>query len=258
MCQTIPNGRGIGQHLPAVFQRLLLTGSQSGILDLLHLILQQVDLALFFSLIRNQGIQFPLDPHQLTVQGIVLLKNSAVLRIIIQNAQMMRRIEQTHRIVLAVDVDQTAAQLPQNGCRGRHPVDAAAAFTLGGDLAAEQQCFRALVAGLFKLIQHSRRHLLKGGADHRLCSPGAHQVLRGAVAKDRIDGIDQDGFARTGLAGQHIQPRFKVHLRLLDHGNIFNLQAAQHGFVLLLSSLPHIAGQLRTNGLCIALRARNN
>ena len=121
---------------------------------------------------------------------------------------MMRRIEQTHRIVLAVDIDQTAAQLPQNGCRGRHP--------------------------------------------------GAHQVLRGAVAKDRIDGIDQDGFARTGLAGQHIQPRFKVHLRLLDHGNIFNLQAAQHGFVLLLSSLPHIAGQLRTNGLCIALRARNN
>ena len=171
---------------------------------------------------------------------------------------MMRRIEQTHRIVLTVDVDQPTAQFTQNGCRGWHPVDTAAAFALGGDLAAEQQCFRALVAGLLKLIQHSRRHLLKGGADHRLCSPGAHQVLRGAVAKDRIDGIDQDGFARTGLAGQYIQPRFKVHLRLLDHGNIFNLQAAQHGFVLLPSSLPHITGQLRTNGFSIALRARNN
>ena len=170
----------------------------------------------------------------------------------------MRRIEQTHRIVLAVDVDQPAAQIPQNGCRGWHPVDAAAAFPLSGDLAAEQQCLRALIAGLFKLIQHRRRHLLKGSADHRLCSPGAHQILRGAVAKDRIDGIDQDGFTRTGFAGQYIQPRFKVHLCLLDHGNIFNLQAAQHGFVLLPSSLPHITGQLRTNGLGIALRARNN
>ena len=258
MRQTIPDGRRIGQHFPAVFQRLLLTGSQPGILDFLHLILQQVDLALLFGLVSDQGIQLPLDPHQLPVQGIVLLKNSAVLRIIVQNAQMMRRVEQTHRIVLAVDVDQTTAQLPQNGRRSRHSVDAAAALALGGDLTAEQQCFGALVAGLLQLIQHSRRHLLKGGADHRLCSPGAHQVLRGAVAKDRIDGIDQDGFARTGLAGQHIQPRFKVHLCLLDHGNIFNLQAAQHGFVLLPSSLPHITGQLRTNGFSIALRARNN
>ena len=258
MRQTVPDGRRIGQHLPAVFQRLLLTGSQPGILNLLHLILQQVDLALLFSLVSDQGIQLPLDPHQLPVQGIVLLKNSAVLRIIVQNSQMMRRVEQTHRIVLAVDVDQTTAQLPQNGCRSRHSVDAAVALALGGDLTAEQQCFGALVAGLLQLIQHSRRHLLKGGANHRLCSSGAHQVLRGAVAKDRIDGVDQDGFARTGLAGQHIQPRFKVHLCLLDHGNIFNLQAAQHGFVLLPSSLPHITGQLRTNGFSIALRARNN
>ena len=258
MRQTIPDGRGIGQHLPAVFQRLLFTGSQAGVLDLLHLILQQVDFALLFSLIGDQSIQFPLDPHQFPVQGIVLLENSAVLRVIIQNAQMVRRVEQTHRIVLAVDVDQSAAQLPQDGCRSRHSVDAAAALALSSDLAAEQQRLRALVAGLLQLVQHSRRHLLKGGTDHRLCSPGTHQVFRGAVAKDRIDGIDQDGFARTGFTGQYIQPRFKVHLCLLDHGNIFNLQAAQHGFVLLPSSLPHITGQLRTNGLGIALRARNN
>ena len=168
MCQTIPDGRCIGQHLPAVFQRLLLTGSQSGILNFLHLILQQIDLALLFGFIGDQSIQLPLDLHQFPVQGIVLLKNSAILRIIIQNPQMVRRVEQTYGIVLTVDVDQTAAQIPQNSCRSRHSVDAAAAFTLSGNLAAEQQCFGALVAGLFQLIQHSRRHLFKGGADHRL------------------------------------------------------------------------------------------
>lgn len=77
------------QDLAAAFQRLFLSGGQSGILDLLHLIAQQIDPALLFGFVGDHGIQLPLDAHKLPVQDIIVLKLHAVLRIIIQNARCL-------------------------------------------------------------------------------------------------------------------------------------------------------------------------
>ena len=137
LCDLIPDGRCIGKDLAAAFQRLFLSGGQSGILDLLHLIAQQIDPALLFGFVGDHGIQLPLDAHKLPVQDIIVLKLHAVLRIIIQNAQMSCRVQKAHGVVLTVDIDKSSAQLPQNRSRCRHSVDAAGAFALGCDLSAE-------------------------------------------------------------------------------------------------------------------------
>ena len=49
----------------------------------------------------------------------IVLKLRAVLRIIIQNAQMSCRVQKAHRVVLTVDIDKSSAQLPQNRSRCR-------------------------------------------------------------------------------------------------------------------------------------------
>ena len=54
---------------------------------------------------------------------------------------MAGRVQQAYGIVLAVDVDEPTAQFSQNGCCGRHSVDAAGAFALGSDLTAQGQRF---------------------------------------------------------------------------------------------------------------------
>ena len=110
------------------------TCRQRRIVDLLHLIALQVDAALLFALVGDHGVQRFLDPHQFPIDGIVCLIFRAVLGVSVQNALMPGWIQQTHRVVLAIDVDKSAAKLPQDSGGGRHPVDAAGALALGGDL----------------------------------------------------------------------------------------------------------------------------
>ena len=226
MRDAVPDGRSIGQHLAAAFQRLLFPGGQRGIFDLLHLIAQQVDTALFFTLVRNLSVQFPLDLDQLPINGIILLILGTILGIGVQNSLVVGRVQQSNGIVLAVDVDEPAAQLPQDRCGGRHPVDAAGALALSGDLTAQEQCFRALIPGFFQTVQHSRRNIFKCRPDHRLCSTGTHQIFGGTVAKNGVDGIHENGFARARLAREDVETFFKMDIGLLDDGHIFNLQAA--------------------------------
>ena len=211
LCHPVPDGGRVGQHLAACFQGLLLAGGQSGFFDLLYLIAQQVDPSLLLRLVGDHGVQFLLDLDQAPVQHIILLIEFGVLRIIVQNAQMVCRIQQPHRVVLAVDVDQTSAQLPQHSRRGGHTVDPAAALS---------------ITGRFQFVQHHIRDLRKRRTDHRFGRTRAHKILGSPIAQDRIDGVDQNGLARTSLTGEDVQPRLKMNFCLLDDRDIFNLQAA--------------------------------
>ena len=250
---AFPDGGGIRQHLTAGHQRLLFACNQAGILDLLYLITQQVNLSLFFTLIGDDGIQLLFDLDKLPVNSIILLIHHPVLGVGIQNTLMAGRVQQAYGIVLAVDVDEPTAQFPQNGCCGRHSVDAAGALALGSDLTAQGQRFGALIPRLFQAVQHCRRNIIKCRPDDCFCSPRAHQILGGAVAQNGIDGVDQDRFARTGLAGKDIQALLKMHVGLLDDCNIFNLQTAQHVRSLLPLFLPDVMPKLGANGLCVPL-----
>ena len=138
---ALPDGGGIRQHLTAGRQRLLFACGQAGILDLLYLITQQIDLSLFFTLIGDDGIQLLFDLDKLPVNSIILLIYRPVLGVGIQDILMAGRVQQAYGIVLAVDVDEPTAQFPQDGCCGRHSVDAAGALALGSDLTAQGQRF---------------------------------------------------------------------------------------------------------------------
>ena len=177
LCDFIPDSRCIGQNFSAAFQGLFLASRQPGVFDLLYLIAQQIDFSLLFGLVGDHGIQFPLDAHKLPVQHIVFLKFRVVLCIIIQNPQMPCRVQKSHGVVLTVNVDKSAAQLPQDG-RGRgHAVDAAGALALGGDLTAEHQRIRTFVPRLLQTVQHGIRHLFKGSTDDGLGCARAHKVF---------------------------------------------------------------------------------
>ena len=75
-------------------------------------------------------------------------------------------------------------------------------------------------------VQYHIRDLRKRRTDHRFGRTCAHKILGSPIAQDRIDGVDQNGLARTSLTGEDVQPRLKMNFCLLDDRDIFNLQAA--------------------------------
>ena len=104
-------------------------------------------------------------------------------------------------VVLAVDIDELPADLPHDGGRCRAAIDTAAALAILCDLPIEKQLAVALIARFQNGPDPQGGQIAKAGPDDRLFSAAAHKVAGGAVAQDGIDGIDQDGFAGTGLTG---------------------------------------------------------
>jgi len=62
----------------------------------------------------------------------------------------------------------------------------------------------------------------------RLLSPHAHQPALGALAERQAERIEQDGFAGTGLAGQHAETRAEGKVETVDQNDIADGQAEQH------------------------------
>jgi hypothetical protein len=103
--------------------------------------------------------------------------------------------------VLAVDVEQAVAELPQLGGRGRAAVDPAAAAALQVDRAAQQQ----RVAGFEPAFVEpgcEGRVSVELGADVEPLGAFAHRARVGTVAERQLKRIDQYRFARAGFAGQ--------------------------------------------------------
>ena len=64
----------------------------------------------------------------------------------------------------------------------------------------------------------------EGGLHDRFLASGADEVGARALAQREVQGVDYDGLARTGLAGEHVQPRGKLYAELIDDGEIFYIQ----------------------------------
>ena len=121
--------------------------------------------------------------------------------------------------VLAVDVHQFIGQGLELAGRGGAAVDPGAAAALMVHLALELQwlsCWR-IKAMLLQPLGHRRTHA-EFGHDFAARCPFAHHRGIGASAQHQLQGIDEDGFARAGLAGQHGKPRVQIQIeRLHDH-----------------------------------------
>jgi hypothetical protein len=79
----------------------------------------------------------------------------------------------------------------------------------------------------------------------RLCGPGfrgdveerlelsrfgarSHHVRGRAAAQDQIDGVDDDGFAGAGFAGEDCQPRVETDVEVVDDGKVADRKFFQH------------------------------
>ena len=145
---------------------------------------------------------------------------------------MAGRVGQCMAVMLAVNAYKAAANIPHHGSGNRHPIQPTAAFSFRRDFAIEQQAVFRFVPGLFQLALYLFRDLLKGGPDARFARASPNQIPGDPAAHDCLDGVDQNGLARAGLTGQHIEALIKVDLCFFDHGYIFNLQFGKHGSTL--------------------------
>ena len=136
---------------------------------------------------------------------------------------MAGRVQQLLSVVLAVDVQQLLAQLPQLRHRHRAAIHPAQVASVSLDLPLEQQLLLGHRDAVFlkprqgRCLGKHRRHQSRTGS-------GADKLPAGALAQHRSDGVDDDGFARSGLTGQHVEPRLKGDVCRLDQGDIFNVK----------------------------------
>ena len=223
----LQNGLGVAEHLPAGRQLLLFFRLQRGGFDLVHLKAQQLHAPLLFRFVHLQSIRLTLNGDELTIHLAVLIVLLFVLGVEIQQRQMAGGIGQVLVIVLAMDIDEARGQIPQHGRRGGHTVDPEVAFALGADFTVEQQFVPCFVTGLLQLAAHSLGQVGESGPDTGLGRAGAHQFAAGAVAQDGVDGVDQNAFARTGLAGENVQAARELCFGLFDDRHILDFQIFQ-------------------------------
>ena len=133
-------------------------------------------------------------------------------------------------VVLAVDVQQLPADLPELGHSDGAAVDPAGILPFAGNLSLEEQ-LPVLVRGQ-PVLPETRQVRRDGGelrADKGLSGSGADEVPGGPSPQNGTHGVNDDGFPRAGLARERIEARAELNVRFLDNRNIFDVQKLQHG-----------------------------
>ena len=145
----------------------------------------------------------------------------------VQIAQVAGRIQQLLPVMLAVDVQQLPSQLPQLGHGDQPAVHPAHVPTVPLKLPLEQQLLPA--GGKPVLHQPGQgRDPGEHRRDQGRTRPGADQLPAGPLPQHRADGVDDDGLARPGLAGEDVEARLKADVRRLNQRDILDMQQGKH------------------------------
>ena len=123
---------------------------------------------------------------------------------------MRGRIEQHLVLVLAVEIDEAAAQIAQCGAGGEGAVDRGAAAALRRDFATDDHL--AAVRGI--------EDRLDAGA----VLTGTDEFGRGTPPDQQADRPDEDGLAGAGFARQHVEARFEIEFQAVDDGKVPDAQ----------------------------------
>jgi len=147
----------------------------------------------------------------------------------IEQAAMGRHIHQRALVVLTVDLDQRRTQRFQRLRAHRLIIDEGAGAAIGELHAPKDQ----LVLGRDVVCRHQRTHRvvlwqLEGGGHLPLGGTVAHQRDIAARPERQRERVEQDGLARTGLAGQHRQAIGKVDIEPIDQDDVANRKPGQH------------------------------
>ena len=82
---------------------------------------------------------------------------------------------------------------------------------------------------VFRQARQVRRDRGELRADKGLGGPGADQIPGGPSPQDGPHGVDDNGLARAGLAGEGVEAWAEPDVRLLNDRDILNVQKLQHG-----------------------------
>ena len=129
--------------------------------------------------------------------------------------------------MLAVDIHQTAAQRPQLRHGDRPSADPADIFAIRADLPLEHQ-IAVLIRCSAQVFTQRRIHAGEQRTDKRLIGAGTDQIPGRPLTQYSAHGVNDNGLTGTGLTGQGIETLLKGDLRLLDDGNILNMEQFQH------------------------------
>ncbi len=142
---------------------------------------------------------------------------------------MRRGIDQRALVMLAVDLDQRGADRLQGLHADRLVVDEGAGAAVG-KLHAAQNHLAGVVEAVFG--EDLRGRMALGDVESRghlaLLRAMAHQARIAAAAERQREGIEQDGFARAGLAGQHREATGEFDIEPFDQDDVTDRQTRQH------------------------------
>ncbi len=139
---------------------------------------------------------------------------------------MVLEMEEKDMIVLPVDVDEPRPELAEPPHRDKDAVDEGLARALVGDRALDDEL---AVLRLGKPGQiDGQSGDVKDGLDQGLALARPDEIGGALVALNEADGVDDNGLARAGLAGQDGEAGVEVDLEVLDRRQIPDAQELDH------------------------------
>ena len=149
----------------------------------------------------------------------------------VQKGKMHLRIHEELMLMLAVNIHQADAYLPQEGNRHKHAADPAQVFAGGGDLPPDG--YRRSVkidalpgkdCGNFRMRRHIKHSLNTGPV-----ASGADQPAVRPAAEDQVHRIHDNAFSRAGFAGHHLHAGMEQNLQVFNQHDVLNAQGLNHG-----------------------------
>ncbi len=118
-------------------------------------------------------------------------------------------------LMLAVERQQARADVAQLGHGGRAAAEVGAGTPVRAHAARERELLGVCGQALAELLSQAVGKV-EDTLDVRLGGARAHDPRSRAPAEQQVERVSEHGLARAGLAGEHVQPRRKPQLGLLD------------------------------------------
>ena len=150
----------------------------------------------------------------------------------VEQRAVAARVDQAAIVVLAVQLDQRAADFPQERDADRLVVDPRARAAVRLHRAPQDQRLAGFDedVGFGKRSVHrfGQRREFEGCGDARLVLARAHQPGIRAIAQHQAERIEQDRLARPGLAGEHAKARAERKFQPFDQHHVPDGKRSQH------------------------------
>ena len=131
-------------------------------------------------------------------------------------------------IVRPVHIDEPFAECRENVERRWRTIDELAIGSVGGKSSLEHELifFARFQAVFFQEIFKRRAQLfcVENGFDGTIIAAAANQSAVGAFAENEIERADDNGFARTGFAGDGVESGLQFQRQVGNQRQIFDAQ----------------------------------